>query len=326
MTLEDLVREVFPHLIERDNGEVYVDCPFCEEKGETRDTRSRLGIDYENGTWNCFNCNYRGRDNPEWLFRELVRVFDLDRAEYIFSWRSQLERQQVPKKKEHLSPVSLPKEFEPLWEKSSDSIHKQALKYVLERGVTKKQIENHFIGFCAVGTYARRIVFPVYRKEQVIGFVARSFDVREKQRYLNSEGLKYIWNAPDDKEKRGLLIEGIFDALAGERTLRRVRVMAGLGHDLTEDQLKPLLKFRELTLVPDPDRVGILGTAKRGKQILELKKIKVFVCMPKEGTYDDWGKWGETERGQRKILRAYKERVEWSKYIHARLRMSATYW
>lgn len=269
------------------------------------------------------NCHHSGRDNPEWLFRELVRIFDLDRTEYIFSWRSSMEKEQVHQRKE-LRPVSLPKEFEPLWEKSHERIHKKALEYVLNRGVTLQQIENHFIGFCAVGDYAGRIIFPVYRKEQVIGFVARAFAKDIEPRYLNSEGLRYVWNAPDEKMKYGILIEGVFDALAGERVLHKIHIMAGLGHTLTDLQLKPLLKFRELTLVPDPDRVGIVGTVKRARSILQEKpNIKLFVIMPQEGTYEDWGKWGESRKGLKTIKREFERRVLWTKYVEAKLRMAA---
>jgi len=325
VTLEDLVREVFPDLIERDNGEIYCNCPFCEERGETRDSRNRLGINYEIGTWQCFNCRHSGRDNPEWLFRELVRIFELDPQEYRFSWRSTLEQETVHKKKE-LHPVSLPKEFEPLWEKSKDRVHRKALKYLLKRGVTEQQIEDHFIGFCAVGKYINRIVFPVYRKEHTIGFVTRTFDKDEKQRYLNSEGLKYIWNCPDHKKKRGILIEGIFDALAGERILPKYHLMAGLGSDLTEVQLEPLLKFKELTFVPDPDRPGILGTIKRMRHMAEFEEHpKLYVVVPKEGITYDWGKLGESRHGSRKIIHSLEDRVPWNKFVATRLKARAAF-
>lgn len=325
MTVEDLVREVFSDLIERDNGEIYTDCPFCEERGETRDQRKRLGINYERGTWNCFNCHHSGRDNPEWLFRELVRIFDLDRSEYVFSWRSMMEKEKVHKRKE-FAPVSLPKEYEPLWEKPTERVHKKALRYMLERGVTREQIEDHFVGFCAVGKYTGRIIFPVYRKDQVIGFVSRAFIDDVEPRYLNSEGLKYVWNAPDGKMKRGLLIEGIFDALAGQRALHKVHIMAGLGSSLTDEQLRPLLKFKELTLVPDPDKPGMIGTIKRAIALQEAsEKLKLFVVMPKEGDTRDWGKLGETRRGEHKICRAYKSRVPYTKFTQTKLKMMAAF-
>jgi DNA primase len=317
VTLEDLVREVFSDLRERDNSEVYVNCPFCEERGETRDTRQRLGINYELGRWNCFNCHHSGRENPEWLFRELVRVFDLDPTEYRFSYHSQMHKEKV-KKKQSLRPVSLPSEFEPLWEKATDRIHKKALKYMLARGITKDQIEEHFVGFCAVGKYAGRIVFPVYRKEEVIGFVTRAFLPDVEPRYLNSEGLKYLWNTPDERVNRGVLIEGVFDALAAERALKKVHPLAGLGSDLTDEQLKPLTKFKRLTIVPDPDRPGIIGAIKRARKLLELKSgIELFVIIPKEGSSD----WGASESKQ--IISAYKEKVRWTKYVESRLRMLA---
>jgi hypothetical protein len=43
--------------------------------------------------------------------------------------------------------------------------------------------------------------------------------------------------------------------------------------------------------------------------------------MPVDGEHKDWGELGETEKGLKRIKRAYERRVQWTSYTEAKLRM-----
>ena len=41
--------------------EIWMCCPFCQERGESPDGRFRLGVNIRTGQGQCFNCSWKGR-------------------------------------------------------------------------------------------------------------------------------------------------------------------------------------------------------------------------------------------------------------------------
>ena len=41
--------------------EIWMCCPFCQERGESPDGRFRLGVNLRSGKAQCFNCQWKGR-------------------------------------------------------------------------------------------------------------------------------------------------------------------------------------------------------------------------------------------------------------------------
>jgi DNA primase len=217
--------------------------------------------------------------------------------------------------------VSLPKEFEPLWRGVNEPVGRKALKYLLDRRVTLAQIKKHRIGFCAVGEYAFRIVFPVYSPNgRLKALVGRDFTGLSSLRYLNSKGAKIMYNVPKNKKSVAVLGEGIFDALSGERSLSHVDCIAGLGKTLTRRQVKTLARYDEVVLWVDPNRAGVEGTVKRARA-LQKKRVKVSVVPPTDSDDDvDLGDLREFEVKQR-----FADRVPYSSALVARMRLRVSY-
>jgi DNA primase len=118
--------------------------------------------------------------------------------------------------------ISLPKEFISLAEqpKGFNPEYKQAMNYLIQRGITEKQIVKYGIGYCKEGLYSRRVIIPSYNCDGSLNyFVSRSYYVDEKMKYKNPPISKNVicfdsqinWNEPI------ILCEGVFDAI----TIRR---------------------------------------------------------------------------------------------------------
>jgi DNA primase len=320
--LHELVQRQFLN-IPATPGDFYVNCPFCIEEVGRQDTKHRFGINTATGVGNCHRCEkkHSAKGGRRYWFRELCRVLNLS-----FQMDREDEDQETEESKIEepvkTSTIILPPEFEPLWRNVNDRVGRKALKYLLSRRVTKAQIKKHRIGFCAVGEYAFRIVFPVYSSmSRLKALVGRDFTGISSLRYLNSKGAKIMYNVPKRKKSVAVLGEGIFDALSGERALPHVDCIAGLGKTLTKRQVRTLAKYDEVVLWVDPNRAGVEGTIKRALA-LQKKKVKVMIVPPLEDVSadTDLGDLREWEVKQR-----FADRVPYSPSLAARMRVRVSF-
>jgi len=311
MTLGELVYSFLEVKEASRDGEIWVKCPFCE------DEKFRLGINLNDGRAHCFrgSCEWKTRDK-KYLFTELCRHFGVE-EEYT-------EEQSLPvkkkKKEHHLVTISLPDEYEALWTGINEEIGQLALKYVLDRGITKEQIKEHRLGFCAVGKYAWRIIFPVIYHRKIVGFTGRDFSDKSNMKYLNSESSKVFYNVPKVISSLAILSEGPVDALAIERAVD-FDSLARLGSGLTGRNVDILKNYSENVFWPDPDLAGIDLCI---KACLAMDKhTKVSVVMPDQDLeFDiDPGKLGETDSGLKEIKHRIARRVRWTSDLALQLRV-----
>lgn len=281
-------------------GEIRVCCPFCASRGETQDTRYRLGINVRTQEGHCFNCGWRSRARAVTLYLRQLGIVDKVYAE------SQAEETSEPI-------LRLPEDFTPLsTAERKDKLVARALTYLESRGVTPHQINTHKIGMSLVGRYAYRIVFPIFYQRKLKMLVGRDFTNVSKVRYLNSSGTEKVIFGLHKPTPCVVLSEGIFKALALENLLGSNGWGASgalLGHDLTALQLQQLLdlKVEEVTIWPDPDRVGLRGAEQIASALTEAR-FKVFIVPPAPAQADElsrselttyWGKrrawnWAES--------------------------------
>lgn len=231
-------------------SEFNICCPFCIDRGETADTRFRLGVNVKTLYGNCFNCQWRSREAPKWILWKLGSHDPLSPTVAV--------KEEGPKKK-----VVLPEDFEPLWKiKPYDRPAYYAKRYLLKRGFTVEDMKEYGFGVSLVGTYGYRIIMPVRWRTKLKGLVCRDFTGRALAKYLNNKGDKYLWNLPAFIKYRDLLVlsEGIFKAIAIRKALG-VHSAALLGRSITPQQLKQLkfAKAKRILVWPDPDRPGIKG-------------------------------------------------------------------
>lgn len=252
----------------RSDDEIWLNCCFCSENGETMDTRFRLGVNLLDGRASCFNCGWKSRG--VYTFRRLQEALSTGEME-----ASQAKRHEKKKEK-----VYLPEDFERLVEPNGNTDHwaKVAWRYLRRRGVTPQQIKLKHIGYSLVGDLAYRVVFPVYVHKHLKGLVGRDFTDKQEIKYRNSVGGKALYNF-DKQNKTVVLLEGVFDTLKVEQAARKLDIDACglLGHDLTDDQLELLEPYKRIVLWLDPDAAGLKGLFSIAKKLPKDKIVKVVL-------------------------------------------------
>jgi len=146
MTFEQsLLKRHIPYRISGDRLKVSVCCPFCPGG----DNKFRLAIHVKLGWGKCLHCNWTRRQG---VFA-VLRQFGITEAVEGFD-----KYEAAPEER-----VELPTDFQTLTH-ATDDLDRQALQYILKRGITKEQIRDYRIGVSYTGRYAYRIVFPLYAK------------------------------------------------------------------------------------------------------------------------------------------------------------------
>lgn len=292
--------------------EIFICCPFCIEEGTTPDTRFRLGVNVVEGKLHCFNCGKKS-SNPEFVWKELARALETGTLEAA----SQLMRREVVTR-----PAELPSDYTPVtYKRTPDHWNDVALRYLQSRNISIPTIKKKKIGYCTVGDYRYRVIVPVYYEGNLEGFVGRAFVRGIEPKYKNSVGQKMIYNIPDGAKKPTIvLVEGVFDALAVERSVsRRADCGALLGHSLTERQIKQLELYERVILWPDPDildRMDVLkGWRRVGTQLQDVNK-KVQIVLPAL----DKEEYDPSELFPQEIQRKLNTRVDFTSDVFYKLK------
>lgn len=287
---------------------IWMCCPYCEERNETPDTRFRLGVDIATGKGNCFNCGWRD---------SRTAVIKLQQRLNLGEW---VEKETVSTK--HYRPVRLPEDFTPLGKEQElrgDVWSIRARKYCLKRGITNAQLRRYKIGFSQSGRYAYRIVIPIYCEGKLKGIVSRALLASQKPKYKNSVGDKAIFGLPKGEHSDGLVItEGTFDALAVDRAAGDdYNCVSALGHSLTARQIGYIEGYRTYILWLDPDAAGIKGTISMAEQLKVIGHVKVV--MPRVNDADP------DELSEKEIRRRIERAKHWSPETESSLKSFLAY-
>jgi DNA primase len=197
------------------SGQISYDCPVCsyEIKGlERGDGKGNLEVNYFRNVFHCWSCGetHDTHGHLEQLIKTYGTKEDLNTYNLL-----RIDKVEVKEKK--FRKPQLPKEFVKLSELHDRlPIKIKAKKYLSDRGVNDKIINEFNIGIAATGPYANRIIIPSYDSEKNFNyFVARSF-TGEKLKYKNPtypkeeiifNESKINWLAPV------WIVEGPFDSL-----------------------------------------------------------------------------------------------------------------
>lgn len=198
------------HKRARDNYAFH--CPFCNHRKPKLEINMATNEEGKN-FWECWVCQTRGQSIRS-LLRQLQTPKDI--AANILKY--------LPKgtftEYKGLSIVELPKEYQPLYLASTESvIANMVRKYLYERGLTDNDFIKYSIGYATTGEFGGRVIIPSYSESgQLNFFVARTYD-KNYFKYKNPEASKDIiffenlinWNQPI------ILCEGVFDAIAIRR-------------------------------------------------------------------------------------------------------------
>ncbi len=187
-------------------GEVGFHCPFCKHH------KKKFNIHVPTEKWQCWVCSAKGRTISS-LFRKLkVSVDILNKLSKITGKKVLIGNS---KKYEELF---LPSEFIPLHKaKYKSPEYKNAIHYLMTRGLRKEDILRHNIGYCENGKYEGMIIIPSYDSEGNLNFfTGRSYYESAKYRHNNPRVSKDIigfdlfinWDEPIT------VVEGAFDAIS----------------------------------------------------------------------------------------------------------------
>lgn len=257
----------------RTGDKVHINCPFCPSRGKPADNKMRLCVHAKEGWGKCLHCDWTRRTAVNAVLKQLGITTSVSGFE-----RSQAEQEHVT--------IYLPEDFSGLWENGLDD---QALDYVLKRGITKEQIKRHRIGVSYSGTYAYRVIFPVYVGDNLQCINARDFTGRKKPKYLLSKGEKCLAYF-EPEEPACVLSEGSIKALRIEQAVATDTCSAALlGHDLTDKQLKQIQdsQCKSVILWPDTDLVGRRGFIKIADKLSEFWSGEVAIVWPVTGPADE---------------------------------------
>lgn len=283
--------------------EINVCCPFCVDRGESSDSRFRLGINTASGAAHCFNCDFRAR-TVNYTGTKLGEAFGVK-----FRTRRKPFQEFIPKKVKRAkrNTGALPEEYEAFGRNDCD-VGKVARKYLESRGVSTLQIVRHKIGYAAVGALAWRVLFPVIDGDgKVHGCVARAIKPQMQPKYLNTPGVKVLWNA-QPQYSTAVVCEGVLDALHVETALLQMRdavAVAQLGKTVTDEQLLQLRQYQKVIVLPDYDRAGVAGAINLCTRC-EAARIQVYVHIPPKMNGLDPGSLSEDD-----IVDAIRGAVRW---------------
>jgi len=217
-------------------NELRICCPFCELRGKTPDDGYKLGFNTRTGMAHCFRCGWKTRNGFD--------HFKLPRAA--------IATQEMHKA--IVTDAALPDDFE-LLATGRGYWANEARSYLSRRGMTSNQIESHQVGLSLIGKSRMRVVFPVYDEKKLMGWSGRTLITDHEPKWLHSSGLRSVYWARRGSDTL-VIVEGIFDAIAIERGIPTVAVMALLGTNLTEEKRKNLNQYNNIVIWLDPDSAG----------------------------------------------------------------------
>jgi len=240
-------------------GQLHCDCPFCD------DHKKRFYVSTETHQVHCFNCDNPGSNGSFISFIMSIEGVSFEKAKLRYTdilGTAYIPEEIVRELKEHVfkpdisdiigkRAIPLPDEYVPLSLDSKNLVNQRAIRYLMQRKVSCKQILDHKMGFCVDGEYRNRIIIPITENGKLKFWVARAignkvygslkekspsnedYQISKSQVIFNIYTASTVFNS-------AVLSEGIFDSLA----FGDIGVSL-LGKRLYDDQLAILLEYKE---------------------------------------------------------------------------------
>jgi DNA primase len=155
-------------------------CPFCN------DHKERLFVNVDRQVFHCHHCETSGTlitfismlTGITWhdalnIYREYqgqeYQLPDSLEREVYDKLTAKVEVEQ----EKYIHP--LPDEFV-LLEEAKGKAGRMAVKYAKSRGITMSVAEKHYVGYCAEGKYANRIIMPDFEQGELVYWQARTWE------------------------------------------------------------------------------------------------------------------------------------------------------
>lgn len=208
-----------------------VRCPVCAPKDPHK---KKLAIRVDDDRNHCWSCGWRAHTLAP-LLRKYASMEKL--AEYRDKFMSHEERERSKRYAdvgiEEPKKLELPKDFKLLVTATNDPDTRAVWRYVVDRGVSERDMWHYKLGVSDEMRWHRRVIVPSFDGTGTLNyFVARAIDKAKKPKYDNPDfdKLPIIFNELNvDWSKRLVLCEGAFDMFkCGDN------VIPLLGSDLNE--------------------------------------------------------------------------------------------
>jgi hypothetical protein len=204
-----LIRKAFGEvLLDRDGLNVAIRCVNKKCSTFSKTHKKKLCLRVDNEFFHCWVCGFRGKGLARFFSRYSPRYASL--ASEVF------EKQIKEQSSEPTERITLPTDFHLLADTSSrlDPDIKACRNYVLQRGITEKQMWYFRMGAVSSGSLRRRIIIPSFDLSGDINyFTARSID-ESTRKYVNPKVKRseIIFNEINiDWKEELVLVEGPFD-------------------------------------------------------------------------------------------------------------------
>jgi len=152
--------------------------------------------------------------------------------------------------------LDLPPDFRSLTIKDDTREYKQAVRYAIKRGITAHDVIKYNLGYCTVGRFKDRIIFPSYDKNNRLNFfTGRSYYDDVYLKYDNCDVSKDVVGFENmiDFNYPVSLVEGPLDAIAVKRNVSPL-----FGTYLSKKLKMVLVENQtEVNLILDPDAVKL---------------------------------------------------------------------
>ena len=189
--------------------ELLFHCPFCKHH------KKKLSVNLDKSVFKCWVCDTKGgisylvkrfgtiNNRHDWEL--LNQEIDMSSIETMFA-ENNSETKEV---------VDLPKQYLCLARRDLPYSAKEALSYLMSRGIPKSDILYYKMGYCDTGKYRKRIIIPSFDESGDCNyFSARTYGT-DWLKYKNPPSTKNIifndllvdWDSPIT------LVEGAFDAI-----------------------------------------------------------------------------------------------------------------
>ena len=202
-------------------SKIFVCCPFCPKVSEGRqsaDTKFHMGVTFVAANQSpvpcvhCFRCGYSA---------SIKRFIKACEGPEAFSFNKRFKQalddlsvvsHPLPDEFSRISSVPLPQAFRKL--DSSCISHGLAIRYLNQRGISRKLWRDFNLGFCMEGIYENRIVFPIYFKQKLRGFTSRTV-TNAVPKYKFPSGFtaaSFLYNYDTaSRFSKVVVMEGVFD-------------------------------------------------------------------------------------------------------------------
>jgi DNA primase len=205
--LEDILGDHGLHYPNR--GQISFNCPVCDDERN----KYNLEVNYFNNVYKCWSCG-----DSEGTHGSLGKLFDKYGNKKNKKLYNILKPETVKVKEKKLPKLRLPEGYKKFSEVSRVyPVRRQAMNYLISRGITDEMVEKYQIGFCDTGDHNGRIIIPSYNKKNELNYyISRSWDPNSRYKYKNPIAPKdeiIFWENIIDWNKDIYLVEGVFDGL-----------------------------------------------------------------------------------------------------------------